>query len=264
MRSQPREQRRFYGRSSEIQQAVERLRQHNFLAVIGPSGSGKSSLLAAGILPALEKSHYFAGTHWITQIIRPGTKPYDTLAAILRKRKKTTSNTGFHIPQIPDGTRLLVVVDQYEELYTVASSEQQGEFEQALLQLTTAPRCYVIVAARADFYVHLMGSLLWRQIQDHRLEITPPRGDALRQAIALPARDVGLEIETALVERLLADAGDEPGVLPFIQETLVRLWSHANYLSIDRRAYIDLVGDKIGQSGLQVALSGTRRACLPR
>ena len=70
-----------------------------------------------------------------------------------------------------------------------------------------------------------------------------------------PARDVGVELEPALVERLLADAGDEPGVLPFVQETLVMLWAHAGRLAIGLDAYTDLVGDRSGRSGLQVALA---------
>jgi hypothetical protein len=100
-----------------------------------------------------------------------------------------------------------------------------------------------------------MASPLWPQIREHRLEITPPRGDALRQAIAVPARDIGVLLEPELVERLLADAGDEPGVLPFVQETLVVLWGHAAKLAIGLDAYADLVGDKSGRSGLQVALA---------
>ena len=100
-----------------------------------------------------------------------------------------------------------------------------------------------------------MASPLWEQIREHRLEITPPRGDALREAIALPARDVGVQLEPELVERLLADAGDEPGVLPFVQETLVMLWAHADRYVIGLDAYTDLVGDKSGRSGLQVALA---------
>ena len=79
------ERARFYGREAEIKQAVERLRRHPFLAIIGSSGSGKSSLLAAGILPALEKSHYFAEKSWVVRTMRPGAKPYDTFAALLNE-----------------------------------------------------------------------------------------------------------------------------------------------------------------------------------
>ncbi len=153
------------------------------------------------------------------------------------------------------GTRLLLVVDQYEELFTTAAAPERDRFEQTLLQLLAVPDFYLVLAARADFYANLMASPLWPQIREHRLEITPPRGDALREAIALPARDVGVQLEPQLVERLLADAGEEPGVLPFVQETLVMLWAHAGRARIGLDAYTDLVGDKSGRSGLQVALA---------
>ena len=71
----------FFGRAAEIALAVDRMRRHPFLAVIGPSGSGKSSLLAAGILPALESSHYFADKRWVVRTLRPGATPYDKLAS---------------------------------------------------------------------------------------------------------------------------------------------------------------------------------------
>ena len=137
----------------------------------------------------------------------------------------------------------------------MATAAERSPFEQALLQLQAADDFYLVIAARADFYANLMASPLWEQIREHRLEVTPPRGDALWEAIALPARDVGVALQPALVERLLADAGEEPGVLPFIQETLVMLWAHAARLAIGLDAYTDLVGDKSGRSGLQVALA---------
>ncbi|MFN8469040.1 MAG: hypothetical protein U0X20_26015 [Caldilineaceae bacterium] len=113
----------------------------------------------------------------------------------------------------------------------------------------------LVIAVRADFYNDLMVSRLWGSVEDHRLEIVPLRGDKLRQAIEQPANDAMVELEPALVERLLADANDEPGMLPFVQETLVMLWAHAKYLRIERDAYLNLVGDRSGRSGLQVALA---------
>ena len=71
----------------------------------------------------------------------------------------------------------------------------------------------------------------------------------------MPARDVGVQLDQALVERLLADAGDEPGVLPFVQETLVMLWEHAGGFRIGLDAYTELVRNQSGRSGLQVALA---------
>ena len=184
------EQGRFYGRDAEIQQAVDRLRRSSFLAVIGSSGSGKSSLLAAGILPALAKSPYFADKRWVVRSMRPGATPYDTLAALLDLHTPATDTPAADAPpadappaappaagqprlKIADGTRLLVVVDQFEELFTTASAEQRSQFEQALLQLLQTPDFYLLIAARADFYANLMASPLWEEIRDHRLEVTP-------------------------------------------------------------------------------------------
>ena len=252
---------RFYGRAAEIQGAVDRLRRRRFLAVIGSSGSGKSSLLAAGILPALETSHYFAGMPWAVHTMRPGAAPFTALTTLLDLPGMDGGEDGAGpaaAPTLPPGAagkRLLLVVDQYEELFTTAPAPQRDRFEQALLQLLAAPDFYLVLAARADFYANLMASPLWPQIREHRLEITPPHGDALREAIALPARAVGVELQPELVERLLADAGEEPGVLPFVQETLVMLWAHAGRARIGLDAYTDLVGDKSGRSGLQVALA---------
>ena len=172
--------------------------------------------------------------------MRPGAAPYDTLAAL---------------PAAEPGTRLLLVVDQYEELYTMAGAEQRRQFEEALAGLQTQPDVYTILCARADFYANLMSSALWPAISRHRMEITPLRGEELRQAIAQPARDVGVTIEPPLVERLLADAGSEPGVLPFVQETLVMLWARSERSSIGLEAYKEMVRGQQGRSGLQVALA---------
>jgi hypothetical protein len=90
--------------------------------------------------------------------------PYDALAGLERA----------------PGIRALLVVDQYEETYTVATGAQRARFEQALVEQLQAPDFYLVLAARADFYANLMASPLWAQIRAHRLEITPPRGDDLR------------------------------------------------------------------------------------
>ena len=171
--------------------------------------------------------------------MRPGATPYDTLAALL------DLHTVDRAPAAGDEWRRRLVRTRPQPSRRRAgraccwwststrscsprpTADQRSHFEQALLQLQAAPDFYLIIAARADFYANLMASPLWEQIREHRLEVTPPRGDALREAIALPARDVGVQLEPQLVERLLADAGEEPGVLPFIQETLVMLWAHA-------------------------------------
>src|SRR5262249_809919 len=120
--------------------------------------------------------------------------------------------------------RLLLIVDQFEELFSQAERSEQNRFIAALKSLRTVESCALVICMRPDFYPDLMQSDLWPVDAGQRLEIGSLRGEALRQAIRQPASDVGVYLEAGLLERLLADAADEPGVLPMLQETMVLLW----------------------------------------
>jgi len=154
---------------------------------------------------------------------------------------------------------LLLVVDQFEELFTIARLRVEP-FQQALLRLAGVPNCYVVLTVRADFYPDLMAAPLWREIQAHRVEVLPLDEDGLRQAIVRPAEDVGVFVETALVERLVADAGREPGVLPLLQETLVLLWEWLERRFLPLSAYEAL--GSAGRTGVQVAMARRADAAL--
>ena len=168
----------------------------------------------------------------------------------------------------PDTRRLLLVVDQFEELFTVAHTDAVA-FQHALRHLAETPDAYVIVTARADFYPDLMVSPLWPEIQAHRVEVVPLDEEGLRQAIVRPAKAVGVFVEEALVERLVADAAGEPGVLPLVQETLVLLWERLERRFLPLRAYEALTlprgtpGTSGGErTGLQVAMARRADAAL--
>src|SRR5262249_31945865 len=90
--------------------------------------------------------------------------------------------------------------------------------------LRTVESCSLLLVMRADFYPDLMDCALWPVDLSQRLEIASLRGEPLRQAIEQPAKDVGVHLEARLLERLVADAADEPGALPLAQETMVILW----------------------------------------
>ncbi|CAD5912013.1 nSTAND1 domain-containing NTPase [Planktothrix agardhii] len=253
---------RFFGRDSEIQDCLESLRLHPFLAVIGPSGSGKSSLIFAGLIPKLQQTGLFGGGEWLIRTLRPGEQPLVAFKAVLGIDPITIDNWS-------PSQNLLLLVDQFEEVFTLA----QGEvfpFEQALLNLITTPNCYVILTVRADFYPELMESSLWRQIQFHRLEVVPLNDEGLRQAILKPADDVGVFVEPALLERLIVDGVGEPGVLPLIQETLVLLWERLERRFLPLKAYEALIlprsaygGDSQNKrTGLQVAIARRADAAL--
>jgi NACHT domain/TIR domain len=261
---------RFFGRDQEINELVERLRAHPFVTVIGPSGSGKSSLVFAGLIPNLRQSGLFGTGDWLVLSMRPGTTPLQTLQALLRSDLSDPSQT---VEQVllaePNSQRLLLVIDQFEELFT-----QQGQeinpFQQLILKLIDVPQCYVVLTVRADFYSDLMTSPFWNRIQLSRMEVLPLDEAGLKQAVLKPAESVEVFIEPALVERLVDDASGEPGVLPLVQETLVLLWERVERRFLPLRAYEALVlpRDAYGgfskghRTGLQVAIARRADAAL--
>lgn len=260
----------FFGRERPVQEMLERLRLHRFLTVIGPSGSGKSSVVSAGLVPALRKSNLFGPGQWLVLTLRPGELPLASLQDLIGSDLTDPSRAVSAVLQKdPNTTHLLLVIDQFEELFTVAK-EGVLEFQQKLMQLARTPNCFVVLTARADFYADLMVSPLWSEIQAHRAEILPLDDEGLKQAIVRPAEAVGVFVEAALVERLVADAAGEPGVLPFVQETLVLLWDRLERRFLPLRAYEALVLtrraygtlDTGERTGLQVAMARRADAAL--
>ena len=148
----------------------------------------------------------------------------------------------------PSGARLLLVVDQLEELFAQAPAAERDRFLAELVRLRQAEGSTLLLTMRADFYPDLMGSPLWPLTEGERLELAPLRDEALREAITGPAATVDVHVEPALVERLLGDAASEPGVLPLLQETMALLW--------ERRARRLLTFDayrQLGQDGRLLA-----------
>ncbi|MBD1833320.1 PD40 domain-containing protein [Cyanobacteria bacterium FACHB-472] len=254
---------RFFGRDAEVKKLIERLRLHPFISVIGPSGNGKSSLVFAGLIPALRRSGLFGSGEWLVRSIRPGETPLTELETALGN---DLANPTLAVTQAlasqSNAQRLLLVIDQFEEVFTLAQ-EEAAPFQKALLHLIDTPNCYLILTVRADFYPQLMESLLWRTIQSYRMEVVPLDAVGLREAIIRPAESVGVFIEAALIERLVADAAGEPGALPLIQETLVLLWEKVERRFLPLRAYEALVltspaysnFDGSNRTGLQAAIA---------
>lgn len=243
----------FYGREREIDDALERLRLHPFLTVIGPSGSGKSSLVFAGLIPALRRSRLFGPGEWDVLSMRPGEKPLTQLHRLLDRNAETAGSSG----------NRLLVIDQFEETFTLAGEERLS-FQQAVAERAGQSDLFIILTVRADFYPDLMGSPLWPRIQSRRLEVTPLGEKQLREAIVRPAESVGVFVESALEERLVADAASEPGALPLMQETLALLWAKVERRFLPLRAYEALVltrhsygGPSFSpaRTGLQVAIA---------
>jgi hypothetical protein len=253
----------FYGRDKEIAEIIGKLRAgEREIYIVGPSGSGKSSLVAAGVLPRL--AHGVPGLGpFLTRSLRTGEYPAERLAQLLEGdiHKPSVALDALLSGHAPT-TSLLLFIDQLEELFTLADSEERARFLASVLELRRDPRCVLVFTLRADFYGALMGSTLWTDEQSRisRIDILPLRGAALRAAIERPARDIGVYFEPELVERLLSDAASEPGILPLLQETLAQLWDRRRLKLVILSDY-QALGDA-DRSGLAVPISRRAEATL--
>lgn len=221
---------RFVGRDAEIARVVREIRERPLLCVIGPSGSGKSSLVEAGVLPELMSGSSTAQPCAVRRM-RPGDAPVRRLAEALEGEPTAPLEAVAALLAREACTRIVLFVDQLEELFTLAASDERARFIAALRALRDGSSCRIIAALRADFLGSLMDSELWPDVEHARCELAPLRGEALRAAIVQPASDAGASLEPVLVERLIADTAAEPGALPLLQATLLDLWE-----SLERRA----------------------------
>jgi WD40 repeat protein len=195
----------FFGRETLIVQLQQRLTEYPFLAVLGPSGSGKSSLVLAGLVPALQAKDPELRLASMT----PGSAPRATLDACLTPVRHE---------------RVVLVVDQGEELFTLCADEaQRTAFIDRLLGLTaTLP---VVLTMRADFWGECAPyPALKDAMQAHQELIAPMQAAELRRAIERQAAQVGLHFEADLSQTILDDAQGEPGAMPLLQHALLELW----------------------------------------
>ncbi|HEX7841588.1 MAG TPA: TIR domain-containing protein [Kofleriaceae bacterium] len=218
---------RFFGRDVEIARIVHRLqRGEREIYVIGASGSGKSSLVAAGLVPRLTRG-VEGLPRFHVQRLRPGERPIERLAAALSgELTDPATAVGALLASHAPAASLLLVVDQLEELFAIAPDDQRRGFLTAIRALRAYPRCVLVFTLRADFYGAFLNSPLWtdRQGAILRIELGPLPSHGVRLAIERPARDVGVYFQAELLSRLLDDADREPGALPLLQETLLQLW----------------------------------------
>jgi WD40 repeat protein/class 3 adenylate cyclase len=192
----------FFGREQLAEDAAARLTAPGFLAVVGPSGSGKSSLVRAGVVPALQRS---ANGELHTAIFAPGARP---LAQLEGAREAS-----------------LLVVDQFEEVFTLCRDEEErAAFIDGLLD-RAADRARVIIALRADFYGHCATyPRLATALEQRQALVGPMTEEELRRAIERPGEQAGLVLEPGMVEAILRDVAGQPGGLPLLSHSLLETW----------------------------------------
>jgi WD40 repeat protein/DNA-binding SARP family transcriptional activator len=244
----------FFGRETLTARLVQRIEASRFLAVIGPSGSGKSSVVRAGLVPALRP-----GLGEVI-VMSPGAHPIEELeAALLRIAVNPPASL---LPQLesgelgvlravkralPDDTsELLLVIDQFEELFTLVDDDaRRREFLAGIAHAIRDPlsRMRVVATLRADFYDRPLRDRVLAELLRDNVEIVPPLApDEIERAITAPARRAGCRLEEGLLAEIVADVLEEPGALPLLQYALTELFERRDGDVLTRAAYTDLGG----------------------
>ncbi|MEK6328623.1 MAG: BTAD domain-containing putative transcriptional regulator [Actinomycetota bacterium] len=237
----------FFGREQLIADLVARLVGGTLIAVLGPSGSGKSSLIRAGLLPSLADGVLPGSERWRQVVMRPGRHPVAELRRALGRIAAGESEfaggdpLGAALGSLRADERLVLAVDQLEEIFTACREEaDRAAFAEAVAALAADRdrRVLVVLGIRADFYGRCAEySELSREMSANNVLVGPMRRDELRRAIELPARRAGLRVEPSLVSALVGAVADEPGGLPLLSTTLVELWEERSARTLHRSSY---------------------------
>ncbi len=213
----------FCGRGRLVSDLVARLAESSIVGLIGPSGIGKSSLLRAGVLPALRAGALPRSASWRQVLMRPGAHPCEELERALGGERLDEA-----LARLSSTERILLAVDQLEELFTLCEHEaERSAFLEQLAGAAQDPerRVLILCALRADFYGRFAFDQRFAQLLSHSHALIGPMDrDQLAQAIEQPASRAGLTIERALVDALVAAVVDQPGGLPLLSTTLLELW----------------------------------------
>ena len=249
----------FHGREADIERLMAAVETHRLVAVVGPSGSGKSSLVRAGLLPRLLTPGTEGTDRWLFTDLFPGARPFEALAtALVRIASRrpdgllTELLDGPHglvraaEALLPGSSRLLLLIDQFEELYTLtADPARRQAFHELLVAAATDPgsRVHVVLTLRADHLDrplerHDLGMLVRRGL----VPLTVPSPSELTAAVLGPADAVGVRFEDGLAADIVAEVAEQPGSLPLLQHVLDELFRRRQGNTVPEVAYRELGG----------------------
>ena len=241
----------FFGRERLVAELVARLVGSAFLGVVGPSGSGKSSAVRAGLMPALSSGVVPGSEGWIQAVMRPGEHPLEELErALVGVTQGEPAGVESALQRaagaLPREGRIVLLVDQFEEVFTACRDEEE---RWAFLDVVAPPEdrsprnVVVVLAVRADFYGRCaMHPRLAHLLGDNHVLVGPMGSEELRRAVELPALRAGLQVEPDLVDALVADVLDQPGGLPLLSSALLELWQRRSGRSLTAQTYRETGG----------------------
>jgi WD40 repeat protein len=239
----------FFGRDAMLEQLLDAIYEHNFVTVTGASGCGKSSLVRAGLVTALEAGALPGSRFWAIRLFRPGPEPLRSLSLALvdllepeasevtriaearaladhlREGTLAFADVAARLEQDPNTAPLVLIADQFEELYTECRDPGlQQAFISTLLD-AAEQEFTVVITLRADFYGHVLADRrLGQAVGACLVNVLPMSPDELREAIEQPTLRSGRVFEPGLVDRIIEDVAGEPGNLPLLQFALTELW----------------------------------------
>jgi class 3 adenylate cyclase/dipeptidyl aminopeptidase/acylaminoacyl peptidase len=250
----------FFGREELVELLVGRVATTRFVAVVGPSGSGKSSVVRAGLLPALRRGAVPGSDRWRIVEMFPGTRALEGLeSALLRSTPDAPSSVmeqlerdehGLHhaiLRLLPsDATELVLVIDQFEEVFTLVEDEDaRTHFLNSIEAAVTDPhsRLRVVATLRADFYDRPLLYRGFAELFRSRVEaVIPLSAEELERAISGPAERVDVSLEPGLVAAMLHDIADEPGALPLMEYALTELFERRDGRVLTVPSYREIGG----------------------
>lgn len=256
----------FFGREVFVQELFVATQNRNFIPVLGASGSGKSSVVLAGLVPKLQKEG-----HWLFTHFRPGSDPFYALAEALvplytsgdsttqiiqtSKLAKSLGNGDITLPNILShiqrqhpNHQVLLIADQFEEIYTLcADNKIRHSFLDTLLasfQSCSAQSQYnhvLIATMRADFLGNALSYPQFGELlRNTDIKVRSMNREELTQVIEKPADKLGVSFEAGLVQRILDDVEDEPGNLPLLEFALTELWKRRRGKQLTHAAYEEI------------------------
>ncbi len=267
----------FHGRDADVDAVLALLRKASLVAVVGSSGSGKSSLLSAGVLPALARGKIAGSKAWRVVPVRPGSQPVEHLATAVAEITGTEpTEVTAALRADPAGFATVVgepaiwVIDQLEEVFDPAvDAASRAVFLTAIATARSATGSKVVLALRSDFYQHLdQEPALAAAVADAQHRVLPMGPQAIRDVIEKPAQQVGLRVEPALVEQILADTRAADNALPLLSYALEQTWlrRHNGWLTLAEYAKAGALEGAIDRAAERVweRLSDDHRATARR
>lgn len=230
----------FFGRDRLTEEIVAAVATSSLTVVVGPSGIGKSSLVRAGLLPALRRGALEGSQDWLFTDLFPGAHPFAELAAALSRvashtlTDEMTELRGGEVTladvceELSSGGTVLLVVDQLEELFTLTDDHERQRFLSTLTPLagSAAPSVRVVATLRADFFDRpLADAGFGEAIRDRLVAVAALDVDELVAAIVRPAESVGVTVDAELAAEMAHDAVREPGGLPLLQHNLTEMFA---------------------------------------